>query len=282
MTNEYFQLNHTGQQIDDAIDKIDGLEESINTNTKNIGTNTTDITTLKGSISNRDSQIQTNSDNITTCLTRITAIETSTVAGLQSQIKIHSENISDLRGLINNKVEQGIYDKAIEDLKSQDNQLQSNIEATKDSWDIQLNLVKNDIKSNKDNIDILFNRVNDINTSVGNIEGLQQSVNSLSQDFGEFRAGDFTNTQTAVNNALTAIGELRETHSNDIQGIQTTLAEIPNTYKTNEDFASFYNDTFEPLSEEVYKENGILDEIVSLKEQIKSLQQQIDELKSST
>lgn len=257
MADEYYQLTHTGEQIDDAIKKIDGLENCIEINTKNIKTNTDDITTLKGSVSSKDSQIQANKDNITTCLSRITTIENTTIKSLQSQINAHDENINNLKGVINNKVEQGIYDKAIEDLKSQNSQLQNNITAVRDDQDTKLGLIRDQVESNETNIQLLSNKIDNINTLVGNIEGLQQSVSSISQDYEEFKAGDFASTQTTANNALAA------------------------TESLNEEFTSFYNDTFGPLSQEVHGDNGILNEIKTLKSQIAELQRKIDELTNS-
>lgn len=282
MAEEYYQLSHTGQQIDDAVSEINDLKNHVETNTVNIQTNTTDIDTLKRNISNKDSQIISNTDNIRDCFKRINTIESATVNGLQAQINNNSTDISGLRDLLNKKVEAEIYDKAVKDLKSKDNQLQLNIDAVVKDQVNQLNL----INSNRRNIASLSERVDTINESVGNINELSESISSLSQTYNEFIAGDFTNTKKTANDALAAVGQLQATHQADIEGIQTTLNEIPNTYETQENFTSFVNDTFNPLSEEIHGDNGIIanlsSQITELQKQITNLQRQIDELKNST
>ena len=286
MEEEYYQLNHTGQQIDDAVSEIDDLKNHIKTNTANIQTNTTDIDTLKRSVSNKDSQITSNTDNIKDCFKRINTIESTTVNNLQAQINNNSTDISGLRNLLNKKVGTETYDKAVKDLKSKDNQLQLNIEAVAQDQTTQLGLVKDRVRSNEENIAALSGRVDNMNESVGNIEGLTQSISSLSQTYNEFIAGDFANTKKTANDALTAVGQLQATHQTDIEGIQATLNDIPNTYETQENFTSFVNDTFNPLSEDIHGDSGIIanlnNQITELQKQITNLQRQIDELKNST
>ena len=289
MEEEYYQLSHTGQQIDDAVSEIDDLKNHIETNTANIQTNTTDIDILKRSVSNKDSQITSNTDNIKDCFKRINTIESTTVNSLQAQINNNGTDISGLRDLLNKKVGTETYDKAVKDLKSKDNQLQLNIEAVAQDQTTQLGLVKDRVRSNEENIAALSGRVDNMNESVGNIEGLTQSISSLSQTYNEFIAGDFANTKKTADDALTAVGQLQATHQTDIEGIQATLNDIPNTYETQENFTSFVNDTFNPLSEEIYGENGVNSQIASLQiqiselqKQITNLQRQIDELKNST
>ena len=286
MEEEYYQLSHTGEQIDNAVSVIDDLKNHIETNTANIQTNTTDIDTLKRSVSNKDSQITSNTDNINDCFKRINTIESTTVNSLQAQINNNSTDISGLRDLLNKKVGTETYDKAVKDLKSKDNQLQLNIEAVAQDQTTQLGLVKDRVRSNEENIAALSGRVDNMNESVGNIEGLTQSISSLSQTYNEFVAGDFANTKKTANDALTAVGQLQATHQADIEGIQTTLNEIPNTYETQENFTSFVNDTFNPLSEDIHGDSGIItnlnNQITELQKQITNLQRQIDELKNST
>lgn len=286
MEEEYYQLSHTGQQIDDAVSEIDDLKNHIETNTANIQTNTTDIDTLKRSVSNKDSQITSNTDNIKDCFKRINTIESTTVNSLQAQINNNSTDISGLRDLLNKKVGTETYDKAVKDLKSKDNQLQLNIEAVAQDQTTQLGLVKDRVRSNEENIAALSGRVDNMNESVGNIEGLTQSISSLSQTYNEFVAGDFANTKKTANDALTAVGQLQATHQTDIEGIQATLNDIPNTYETQENFTSFVNDTFNPLSEDIHGDSGIIanlnSQIAELQKQITNLQRQIDELKNST
>lgn len=289
MEEEYYQLSHTGQQIDDAVSEIDDLKNHIETNTVNIQTNTTDIDTLKRSVSNKDSQITSNTDNIKDCLKRINTIESTTVNSLQAQINNNSTDISGLRDLLNKKVGTETYDKAVKDLKSKDNQLQLNIEAVAQDQTTQLGLVKDRVRSNEENIAALSGRVDNMNESVGNIEGLTQSISSLSQTYNEFIAGDFANTKKIANDALTTVGQLQATqatHQTDIEGIQATLNDIPNTYETQENFTSFVNDTFNPLSEDIHGDSGIIanlnNQITELQKQITNLQRQIDELKNST
>ena len=286
MEEEYYQLSHTGEQIDNAVSVIDDLKNHIETNTANIQTNTTDIDTLKRSVSSKDSQILTNTDNIKDCFKRINTIESTTVNSLQAQINNNSTDISGLRDLLNKKVGTETYNKAVKDLKSKDNQLQLNIEAVAQDQTTQLGLVKDRVRSNEENIAALSGRVDNMNESVGNIEGLTQSISSLSQTYNEFVAGDFANTKKTANDALTAVGQLQATHQADIEGIQTTLNEIPNIYETQENFTSFVNDTFNPLSEDIHGDSGIIanlnNQITELQKQITNLQRQIDELKNST
>ena len=281
MEEEYYQLSHTGKEIDNAVSEIDDLKNHIETNTANIQTNTTDIDTLKRSVSNKDSQIASNTDNIKDCFKRINTIESTTVNSLQAQINNNSTDISGLRDLLNKKVGTETYDKAVKDLKSKDDQLQLNIEAVAKDQTNQLNLINN----NGRNIASLSERVDTINELVGNIEGLSESISNLSQTYNEFITDDFTNTKKTANDAL----KLQATHQADIEGIQTTLNEIPNTYETQENFTSFVTNTFNPLSEEIYGENGVNSQIASLQTQISelqkqtaSLQKQIDDLKDST
>lgn len=285
MAEEYYQLNHTGKQIDDAVSEINNLKNHVETNTANIQTNVTNIDTLKKNVSNKDSQITSNTDNIKDCFKRINTIESTTVNSLQAQINNNSTDISGLRDLLNKKVGTETYDKAVKDLKSKDDQLQFNIDAVAKDQTNQLNL----INSNGRNIASLSERVDTINESVGNIEGLSESISNLSQTYNEFITGDFTNTKKTANDALTTVGQLQATHQADIEGIQTTLNEIPNTYETQENFTSFVTNTFNPLSEEIYGENGVNSQIASLQtqisefqKQIASLQKQIDDLKGST
>lgn len=286
MEEEYYQLSHTGKEIDNAVSEINDLKNHIETNTANIQTNTTDIDTLKRSVSNKDSQITSNTDNIKDCFKRINTIESTTVNSLQAQINNNNTDISGLRDLLNKKVGTETYDKAVEDLKSKDNQLQFNIEAVAQDQTTQLGLVKDQVRSNEENIAALSGRVDNMNESVGNIEGLAQSISSLSQTYNEFIAGDFANTKKTANDALTAVGQLQATHQTDIEGIQVTLNDIPNTYETQENFTSFVNDTFNPLSEDIHGDSGIIanlnNQITELQKQITNLQRQIDELKSST
>ena len=289
MEEEYYQLSHTGKEIDNAISKIDDLKNHIETNTANIQTNTTDINTLKKSVSNKDSQITSNTDKIKDCFKRINTIESTTVNSLQAQINNNSTDISGLRDLLNKKVGTETYDKTIKDLKSKDNQLQLNIEAVAQDQTTQLGLVKDRVRSNEENIAALSGRVDNMNESVGNIEGLTQSISSLSQTYNEFVAGDFADTKKTANDALATVGQLQATHQTDIEGIQATLNGIPNTYETQENFTSFVTNTFNPLSEEIYGENGVNSQIASLQtqvsefqKQIASLQAQIDDLKNST
>ena len=286
MEEEYYQLSHTGEQIDNAVSEINDLKNHIETNTANIQTNTTDIDTLKRSVSNKDSQITSNTDNIKDCFKRINTIESTTVNSLQAQINNNSTDISGLRDLLNKKVGTETYDKAVKDLKSKDNQLQLNIEAVAQDQTTQLGLVKDRVRSNEENITALSGRVDNMNESVGNIEGLTQSISSLSQTYNEFVAGDFANTKKTANDALIVVGQLQATHQADIEGIQTTLNEIPNTYETQENFTSFVNDTFNPLSEDIHGDSGIIanlnNQITELQKQITNLQRQIDELKNST
>lgn len=286
MEEEYYYLNHTGQQIDDAISEINDLKSHVETNTASIQINTTDIDTLKRSVSNKDSQITSNTDNIKDCFKRINTIESTTVNSLQAQINNNSTDISGLRDLLNKKVGTETYDKAVKDLKSKDNQLQLNIEAVAQDQTTQLGLVKDRVRSNEENIAALSGRVDNMNESVGNIEGLTQSISSLSQTYNEFVAGDFANTKKTANDALTAVGQLQATHQTDIEGIQATLNDIPNTYETQENFTSFVNDTFNPLSEDIHGDSGIIanlnNQITELQKQITNLQRQIDELKNST
>ncbi len=282
MEEEYYQLSHTGKEIDNAVSEIDDLKNHIETNTANIQTNTTDIDTLKRSVSNKDSQITSNTDNIKDCFKRINTIESATVNNLQAQINNNGTDISGLRDLLNKKVGTETYDKAVKDLKSKDDQLQLNIDAVAKDQTNQLNL----INSNGRNIASLSERVDTINESVGNIEGLSESISNLSQTYNEFITGDFTNTKKTANDALTTVGQLQATHQADIEGIQTTLNEIPNTYETQENFTSFVNDTFNPLSEDIHGDSGIIanlnNQITELQKQIANLQKQIDDLKSST
>lgn len=285
MAEEYYQLNHTGEQIDDAVSEINNLKNHVETNTANIQTNVTNIDTLKKNVSNKDSQITSNTDNIKDCFKRINTIESTTVNSLQAQINNNSTDISGLRDSLNKKVGTETYDKAVKDLKSKDDQLQFNIDAVAKDQTNQLNL----INSNGRNIASLSERVDTINESVGNIEGLSESISNLSQTYNEFITGDFTNTKKTANDALTTVGQLQATHQADIEGIQTTLNEIPNTYETQENFTSFVTNTFNPLSEEIYGENGVNSQIASLQtqisefqKQIASLQKQIDDLKGST
>ena len=286
MEEEYYQLSHTGKEIDNAVSVIDDLKNHIETNTANIQTNTTDIDTLKRSVSNKDSQITSNTDNIKDCFKRINTIESTTVNSLQAQINNNSTDISGLRDLLNKKVGTETYDKAVKDLKSKDNQLQLNIEAVAQDQTTQLGLVKDRVRSNEENIAALSGRVDNMNESVGNIEGLTQSISSLSQTYNEFVAGDFANTKKTANDALAAVGQLQATHQTDIEGIQATLNDIPNTYETQENFTSFVNDTFNPLSEDIHGDSGIIanlnNQITELQKQITNLQRQIDELKNST
>lgn len=286
MEEEYYQLSHTGKEIDNAVSEIDDLKNHIETNTANIQTNTTDIDTLKRSVSNKDSQITSNTDNIKDCFKRINTIESTTVNSLQAQINNNSTDISGLRDLLNKKVGTETYDKAVKDLKSKDNQLQLNIEAVAQDQTTQLGLVKDRVRSNEENIAALSGRVDNMNESVGNIEGLTQSISSLSQTYNEFIVGDFANTKKTANDALTAVGQLQATHQTDIEGIQATLNDIPNTYETQENFTSFVNDTFNPLSEDIHGDSGIIanlnSQIAELQKQITNLQRQIDELKNST
>ena len=286
MEEEYYQLSHTGKEIDNAVSEINDLKNHIETNTANIQTNTTDIDTLKRSVSNKDSQITSNTDNIKDCFKRINTIESTTVNSLQSQINNNSTDISGLRDLLNKKVGTETYDKAVKDLKSKDNQLQLNIEAVAQDQTTQLGLVKDRVRSNEENIAALSGRVDNMNESVGNIEGLTQSISNLSQTYNEFVAGDFANTKKTANDALTAVGQLQATHQTDIEGIQVTLNDIPNTYETQENFTSFVNDTFNPLSEDIHGDSGIIanlnNQITELQKQITNLQRQIDELKNST
>lgn len=289
MEEEYYQLSHTGKEIDNAISEIDDLKNHIETNTANIQTNTTDINTLKKSVSNKDSQITSNTDKIKDCFKRINTIESTTVNSLQAQINNNSTDISGLRDLLNKKVGTETYDKTIKDLKSKDNQLQLNIEAVAQDQTTQLGLVKDRVRSNEENIAALSGRVDNMNESVGNIEGLTQSISSLSQTYNEFVAGDFADTKKTANDALATVGQLQATHQTDIEGIQATLNGIPNTYETQENFTSFVTNTFNPLSEEIYGENGVNSQIASLQtqvselqKQIADLQKQIDDLKSST
>lgn len=289
MEEEYYQLSHTGKEIDNAISEIDDLKNHIETNTANIQTNTTDINTLKKSVSNKDSQITSNTDKIKDCFKRINTIESTTVNSLQAQINNNSTDISGLRDLLNKKVGTETYDKTIKDLKSKDNQLQLNIEAVAQDQTTQLGLVKDRVRSNEENIAALSGRVDNMNESVGNIEGLTQSISSLSQTYNEFVAGDFADTKKTANDALATVGQLQATHQTDIEGIQATLNGIPNTYETQENFTSFVTNTFNPLSEEIYGENGVNSQIASLQtqvsefqKQIASLQAQIDDLKNST
>lgn len=282
MEEEYYQLSHTGKEIDNAVSEIDDLKNHIETNTANIQTNTTDIDTLKRSVSNKDSQITSNTDNIKDCFKRINTIESATVNNLQAQINNNGTDISGLRDLLNKKVGTETYDKAVKDLKSKDDQLQLNIDAVAKDQTNQLNL----INSNGRNIASLSERVDTINESVGNIEGLSESISNLSQTYNEFITGDFTNTKKTANDALTTVGQLQATHQADIEGIQTTLNEIPNTYETQENFTSFVNDTFNSLSEDIHGDSGIIanlnNQITELQKQIADLQKQIDDLKSST
>lgn len=289
MAEEYYQLNHTGEQIDDAVSEINNLKNHIETNTANIQTNTTDIDTLKRSVSNKDSQITSNTDNIKDCFKRINTIESTTVNSLQVQINNNSTDISGLKDLLNKKVGTETYDKAVKDLKSKDNQLQLNIEAVAQDQTTQLGLVKDRVRSNEENIAALSGRVDNMNESVGNIEGLTQSISSLSQTYNEFVTGDFADTKKTANDALAAVGQLQATHQTDIKGIQAILNDIPNTYETQKNFTSFVINTFNPLSEEIYGENGVNNQIASLQtqvsefqKQIASLQKQIDDLKGST
>lgn len=289
MAEEYYQLNHTGEQIDDAVSKIDDLKNHIEANTANIQTNITDINTLKKSVSNKDSQITSNTDKIKDCFKRINTIESTTVNSLQAQINNNSTDISGLRDLLNKKVGTETYDKTIKDLKSKDNQLQLNIEAVAQDQTTQLGLVKDRVRSNEENIAALSGRVDNMNESVGNIEGLTQSISSLSQTYNEFVAGDFADTKKTANDALATVGQLQATHQTDIEGIQATLNDIPNTYETQENFTSFVTNTFNPLSEKIYGENGVNSQITSLQTQISELQKQIaglqaqiDDLKNST
>lgn len=282
MEEEYYQLNHTGQQIDDAISEINDLKSHVETNTASIQTNTTEIDTLKRNVSSKDSQILTNTDNIKDCFKKINAIESATINKLQAQIQSNSTDIGGVRELLNKKVEAETYDKAIKDLKSKDDQLQRNIDAVVKDQVNQLNL----INSNGRNIASLSERVDTINESVGNINELSESISSLSQTYNEFIAGDFTNTKKMANDALAAVGQLQTTHQTDVEGIQAILNEIPNTYETQENFTSFVDNTFNPLSEEIHGDNGIIanlsSQITELQKQITNLQRQIDELKNST
>lgn len=289
MAEEYFQLNHTGQQIDDAVNEINNLKSHVETNTANIQTNTTGIETLNRKVNDKDSQILTNTDNIKGCLREINIIETVTIKNLQAQISSHNTDISGVRDLLNKRVETETYDKAIKDLNSKDSQLQNNIEAVAQDQTTQLGLVKDRVRSNEENIAALSGRVDNMNESVGNIEGLTQSISSLSQTYNEFVAGNFADTKKTANDALATVGQLQATHQTDIEGIQATLNGLPNTYETQENFTSFVTNTFNPLSEEIYGENGVNSQIASLQtqvsefqKQIASLQKQIDELKSST
>lgn len=289
MEEEYYQLNHTGQQIDDAISEINDLKSHVETNTASIQTNTTEIDTLKRNVSSKDSQILTNTDNIKDCFKKINAIESATINKLQAQIQSNSTDIGGVRELLNKKVEAETYDKAIKDLKSKDDQLQRNIDGVAQDQTTQLGLVKDRVCSNEENIAALSRRVDNINESVGNIEELTQSISSLSQTYNEFVAGDFADTKKTANDALAAVGQLQATHQTDIEGIQATLNDIPNTYETQENFTSFVTNTFNPLSEEIYGENGVNSQIASLQtqiselqKQIANLQKQIDDLKGST
>lgn len=289
MAEEYFQLNHTGQQIDDAISEINNLKSRVETNTTNIQTNTTDIDTLERNIDSKNAQINTNTDNIKDCFKRINTIESVTINNLQTQINDHNTDISGLRTSLNNKVEAKDYKTAIDNLKAKDDQLQRNIDRVAQDQTTQLGLVKDRVRSNEENIVALSGRIDNMNESVGNIEGLTQSISSLSQTYNEFIAGDFANTKKTANDALAAVGQLQATHQTDIEGIQAILSKIPNTYETQENFTSFVTNTFNPLSEEIYGESGINSQITNfqtqisgLQKQIDNLQKQINELKGST
>lgn len=289
MAEEYFQLNHTGQQIDDAISEINNLKSHIKANADNIQTNTTDIDTLERNIDSKDKQISTNTDKINGCLTKINAIESAAIPKLQNQINDHNIDISGLKISLNNKVEAKDYKTAIDNLKAKDDQLQRNIDRVAQDQTTQLGLVKDRVRSNEENIVALSGRIDNMNESVGNIEGLTQSISSLSQTYNEFIAGDFAKTKKTANDALAAVGQLQTTYQADIEGIQATLSKIPNTYETQENFTSFVTNTFNPLSEEIHGESGINSQITNLQTQISklqgqvaSLQKQIDELKSST
>lgn len=289
MAEEYFQLNHTGQQIDDAVNEINNLKSRVETNTANIQTNTTDIDTLERNIDSKNAQINTNTDNIKDCFKRINTIESATINNLQTQINDHNTDISGLRTSLNNKVEAKDYKTAIDNLKAKDDQLQRNIDRVAQDQTTQLGLVKDRVRSNEENIVALSGRIDNMNESVGNIEGLTQSISSLSQTYNEFIAGDFANTKKTANDALAAVGQLQATHQTDIEGIQAILSKIPNTYETQENFTSFVTNTFNPLSEEIYGESGINSQITNfqtqisgLQKQIDNLQKQINELKGST
>lgn len=288
MEEEYYQLSHTGKEIDNAVSEIDNLKNHIETNTANIQTNTTDINTLKRSVSNKDSQITSNTDKIKDCFKRIDTIESTTVNSLQAQINNNSTDISGLRDLLDKKVGTETYDKAVKDLKSKDNQLQLNIDAVAKDQTDQLNLVKDRVLSNAGNIKSLSNRVDTINESIGSIEELTQSVSSLSQTYNEFIAGDFASTKktandalATANNALTAVGKLQTTHQTDIEKIQKNISDLSNIYVTKT--------KFDELSAIINGEDGIADsitnlnnQITELQKQITNLQRQIDELKNST
>lgn len=284
MAEEYYQLNHTGQQIDDAISEINNLKSRVETNAVNIQTNTTDIDTLERNVNSKDSQILTNTDHIKECFKKINAIESATINKLQAQIQSNSTDIGGVRELLNKRVETETYDKAVKDLKSQDSKLQNNINAVAEDQTTQLGLVKDRVSNNESNIRSLSSRIDNMNESIGNIEGLTQSISSLSQTYNEFITGDFANTKKTANDALAVVA----THQTDIKGIKAILNGIPDVYETQENFTFFVTNTFNPLSEEIYGENGVNSQIASfqtqiseLQNQIVNLQTQIDKLKGS-
>lgn len=284
MAEEYYQLNHTGQQIDDAISEINNLKSRVETNAVNIQTNTTDIDTLERNVNSKDSQILTNTDHIKECFKKINAIESATINKLQAQIQSNSTDIGGVRELLNKRVETETYDKAVKDLKSQDSKLQNNINAVAEDQTTQLGLVKDRVSNNESNIRSLSSRIDNMNESIGNIEGLTQSISSLSQTYNEFITGDFANTKKTANDALAVVA----THQTDIEGIKAILNGIPDVYETQENFTFFVTNTFNPLSEEIYGENGVNSQIASfqtqiseLQNQIVNLQTQIDKLKGS-
>lgn len=290
MAEEYYQLSHTGEQIDNAIKKLDDLDNVINKN-NDIIINTiynNKIQPLETRMDNFETKIKTDTVSISKYNKDITAIN-GRINVLGQENNDRKDDIEQLTTFLSEKVESKDYQKDVSELKRKDQALENQIENRISELKQNLNntITGNTTRSvqNETDIKAIKNQIE----KMGNIQELRNSLSSLSQTYNEFIANDFTNTKKTANDALAAVGQLQATHQTDIEGIQATLNDIPNTYETQENFTSFVTNTFNPLSEEIYGENGVNSQIASLQtqiselqKQIANLQKQIDDLKGST
>lgn len=265
MADEYYQLTHTGEQIDDAINKIETLDDIIDKNNSTI-TDTiynNKIKPLETTVQDFEGKIKTNTDNIGD-YQRVIAGINAEITTLNNENNEREKEIIGIQGLLGNKVESEDYTADVKGLKDEDNRLNNKIEAVDKDLQLKITPIDNRSATNQNDISELKKQIKEIN-----VNDINNSINSISQDLAIFKA-DTSSTLEELSQKDEGLENTCSSLNGEIEDIQKTLEAVPNTYTTQNEFDSF--------SEGIYGNNGI---IANLQAQITALKKQIDELTSS-
>lgn len=232
MAEEYFQLNHTGQQIDDAVNEINNLDNIIKKNNTTVmdAIYNNKIHPLEMTVQGFDDKIEANTVNKENYNRDMTGIS-GRITFLEQENDVRKDDINQLIKSLGAKAEKSDISTQIKALEGKDISLENQIEKLNSS--VKIN--NNSIVENRGRLDILEKSDTSIKTQIKtintNITGLDAKVSSLSSSLNdkisESKAEEIVKNYTdpQINNLQAQI----DTLSNQITKLQEQIDKLTNS-----------------------------------------------------